>query len=74
MYNYPAFSFLYICVLGFGDHHPGFPPHGSTQHDEVTVQTLEPVDENTIRLVFSVPPVLVGLHGRVELKYTPEIK
>ncbi|XP_060826436.1 putative epidermal cell surface receptor [Bombus pascuorum] len=47
---------------------PGFPVASSS--DEVTVQVLEALDENTVRLVFTVPQVLVGLHGRVELRYT----
>ncbi|XP_076667213.1 stranded at second isoform X2 [Andrena cerasifolii] len=47
---------------------PGFPVASSS--DEVTVQILEALDENTVRLVFTVPQVLVGLHGRVELRYT----
>lgn len=47
---------------------PGFPVASSA--DEVTVQVLEALDENTVRLVFTVPQVLVGLHGRVELRYT----
>ncbi|XP_076638492.1 stranded at second isoform X1 [Colletes latitarsis] len=47
---------------------PGFPIASSP--DEVTVQILEALDENTVRLVFTVPQVLVGLHGRVELRYT----
>ncbi|CAK9813290.1 Putative epidermal cell surface receptor [Anthophora quadrimaculata] len=47
---------------------PGFPVASST--DEVTVQILEALNENTVRLVFTVPQILVGLYGRVELRYT----
>nr|XP_033324101.1 putative epidermal cell surface receptor isoform X2 [Megalopta genalis] len=47
---------------------PGFPVASSS--DEVSVQMLEALDEKTVRLVFTVPQVLVGLHGRVELRYT----
>ncbi|XP_026670875.1 putative epidermal cell surface receptor isoform X1 [Ceratina calcarata] len=47
---------------------PGFPVSSSS--DEVSVQVLEALDEHTVRLVFTVPQILVGLHGRVELRYT----
>ncbi|KAG7200157.1 hypothetical protein KM043_000593 [Ampulex compressa] len=48
----------------------GFPVASSS--DEVSVQILEALDENTVRLVFAVPQLLVGLHGRVELRYTSD--
>ncbi|XP_015171957.1 PREDICTED: putative epidermal cell surface receptor isoform X3 [Polistes dominula] len=51
---------------------PNFP--ASSSFDEVTVQVLEALDESTVRLVFTVPTILVGLHGRVELRYTSDPK
>lgn len=39
-------------------------------HEDVTVTTLEPIDAHTVRLAFAVPSVIVGLHGRVEVRYT----
>nr|XP_046492005.1 putative epidermal cell surface receptor isoform X2 [Neodiprion pinetum] len=55
---------------------PGFPIRGrpeiQSSSDQITVQTLEAVAEDRIRLVFTVPRILVGLHGRVEVRYTSE--
>ncbi|KAK9878490.1 hypothetical protein WA026_022385 [Henosepilachna vigintioctopunctata] len=60
----------WICKpSGQGHPFPGF-PSGYQNQDEIVVHTLEAIDAHVIRLAFLVPPVIVGLHGRVEVRYT----
>jgi len=46
------------------------PPGFQQSQDEINVHNVEAIDGHTVRLAFSVPPVIVGLHGRVEVRYT----
>ncbi|CAH1116582.1 unnamed protein product [Phaedon cochleariae] len=47
-----------------------FQGHFAPPQDDITVHTLEAIDPHTVRLAFMVPPVIVNLHGRVEVRYT----
>lgn len=45
-------------------------PNYQQPQDSITIHTLEAVDAHTVRLAFMVPRIIVGLHGRVEVRYT----
>lgn len=48
---------------------PNYPGFQQPQ-DDINVHTLEAIDAHTVRLGFTIPSVIVGLHGRVEVRYT----
>ncbi|XP_044013505.1 putative epidermal cell surface receptor isoform X2 [Aphidius gifuensis] len=51
---------------------PGFPNQviGQSPSDEVVIKELEALVPRNVRVVFTVPAVLIGLQARFELRYT----
>ncbi|XP_048507577.1 putative epidermal cell surface receptor isoform X2 [Athalia rosae] len=73
----PTFHDLHTLTAGLDHGLPlGFPIHGGhgvqSSSDQVTVRILEAIADDRVRLVFTVPRVLVGLHGRVQVRYTSD--
>ena len=57
----------YPSILG----HPN-PNLQGQQGYEISIEDLRAISANSVRLMFTVPSVLVGLHGRVEVRYTSD--
>ncbi|XP_067213383.1 putative epidermal cell surface receptor isoform X2 [Linepithema humile] len=62
---------------GHDNVYPGYPGNipgfsAALPTDEITIQELEALDEHTVRVTFVIPQVFVGLHGRIELRYTSD--
>ncbi|KAK5647810.1 hypothetical protein RI129_002702 [Pyrocoelia pectoralis] len=55
---------------GFPGGYFNVPPGFQQPQDEINIQTLEAIDAHSIRLGFTVPSIMVGLHGRIDIRYT----
>ncbi|KAF5293261.1 hypothetical protein FQR65_LT11001 [Abscondita terminalis] len=52
---------------------PLVPPGFQQPQDEVNVYVLEALDAHSVRLAFTVPSIIVGLHGQIDIRYTDDI-
>ena len=57
----------YPGILGYGN-----PNLANQPSNEISIKDLQAVSSNTIRLMFTVPEVIIGLPGRVEVRYTSD--
>ncbi|KAF5273135.1 hypothetical protein FQA39_LY07625 [Lamprigera yunnana] len=49
---------------------PNVPPGFQQPQEEINIYLLEAVDPQSIRIGFSVPSIIVGLHGQFDIRYT----
>lgn len=75
-YCYSKLIVAFVCFLFLGHvaqlfpgGFPNYPGYQQT-HDDINVHLLEAIDSHTVRLAFTIPSIIVGLHGRVEVRYT----